>query len=181
MPLGCEYHYVIFRKDSLWRIREVLSKSADDEALEYVDFLLTHKHSDDYLVALQDEGAGFSDRELSFWEDKLGLKWHDGYESVDLYIPSIEVPICRWLEYSLVPAIDNGEALCYLIGWDTYRFIGDTSREVIVAFSGSVQPFIPDLFPIAGNVIDTSRYDDLNLEMLEHKPSWYGNPPNRIR
>ncbi len=180
MPLGCEYHYVIFRKDSLQSSKARLECATDGKALAFLNALLAHSHADGHLVALQDEGAGFSSKDLDFWEGPLGLKWNDGYESVDFYIPNIEVPICRWLEFSLVRAIDNGSPRWHTVAWDTYRFVGDESRQVTVDYSGPVQPYVPGNFPVCGEVIDTRRYDDLNFEVIDKKPSWYGNPPKRI-
>ena len=65
MPLGCEYHYVIFRKDSLQSSKERLAYSSDGESLAFVNALLAHRHADEHLVALQDEDAGFSSETLT--------------------------------------------------------------------------------------------------------------------
>jgi hypothetical protein len=173
MPVGCEYNYVVFRKQSLILARQNLETSSDRESKEWLEAMLKHRHSDSYLVALQDEGSGFDLNDLHHWEDALGLKWNDGYESVDFFIPNDEVSICPWLEFSLVRAINNFTPHCHLVAWDTYRHIEDNSRLVIVDFTGPEEPYTPDFFPLFGEPIDTSRYDGLNFEMMERKPSWY--------
>jgi len=45
MPLGCEYHYVIFRKDCLLSSKARLECLSDGKALAFVNALLANSHA----------------------------------------------------------------------------------------------------------------------------------------
>lgn len=175
MPIGCEMNYVIFRKDRLKKVEALLRSSRDEEAAEIASNLLQSEITDDYLVAIESM-VPFSEMDFDCWQNRLGLIRNNGYKSIDFYIPDIEVPICEWLEFSVLREKTGKEGTVGSIIWDGYRFVGDKSLSVCVGHTPEFPKKLPQEFPEIGQKINMSSYEHFNWEYAEKQgfkmPSW---------
>ena len=78
MPIGCVFNYVIIQKSSLQR--KLKQARLDAEHVSFAEVLLSSRHSDDFLIALEDMGP------IDFYLEKLdqlGLK-----QELDFHFPA---------------------------------------------------------------------------------------------
>lgn len=172
MPIGVEYNYVIFRRDSLLKAEQRLKERDDLDALVCVQNMLSSPLSDSYLVA-DESMAPFEDIDFLFWTERLGLTYQLGLSAIDFYLPDINVPDCDWLEFSPIRESSYSSLEEGSIIWDGYRFIGDTSRIVCVGSTEESPKKTPDFFPERGTLINRKMYKDMDFSMIgKDIPDW---------
>lgn len=172
MPIGVEYNYVIFRRDSLLKAEQRLRDRGDFDVLLCVQNLLSSPLSDSYLVA-DESMVPFEDVDFLFWTERLGLTYQSGLSAIDFYLPDINVPDCDWLEFSTIREYSNPGSKEGPIIWDGYRFLGDVSRVVAVGATEDFPKKTPELFPEKGILVNREMYNDIDFAMLgKDIPGW---------
>lgn len=121
MPIGCVFNYVIIQKSSVQRILK--QARLDAELISFAEVLLSSRHSDDFLIALEDMGPiDFYLQKL----DQLGLK-----QELDFHFPASDSQLVSWLKFAPIREVKNDGSLG-LVVWDGYQHVDDTSAEVVV-------------------------------------------------
>jgi len=121
MPIGCVFNYIIIQKSSLQRMLK--QARLDAEHVSFAEVLLSSRHSDDFLIALEDMGPiDFYLQKL----DQLGLK-----QELDFHVPGSDGRLVGWLRFASIREVKNDGSFG-LVVWDGYQHVDDTSVEVVV-------------------------------------------------
>ena len=121
MPLGCVFKHIVIQKSSIQRVLQQVR--ADAELVSFAEVLLSSRHSDDFLIALEDmESVDFYLAKLT----QLGLK-----QELDFHVSAADVRLVGWLKSAPIREVKN-DGSPGLVIWDGYQHVDDCSSEVVV-------------------------------------------------
>jgi len=120
MSIGCVFNYIIIQKSSIRRVKQARLRA---ELVSFAEALLFSRHSDDFLIAVEDMGSIDSSVERL---TQLGLK-----QEVDFYIPTADGRLVEWLKSAPIREVKKDGSLGLVI-WDGYQHVDDWSPEVVV-------------------------------------------------
>ena len=99
MSLAFSYFSVIIKRKSL--VDKFYNNSIEDKhVLEIAKNLIDSNFSDDYLIGIERLSENLDDEFILLM--KLGLKWNDGVNCIDFFIPSKGTTTATWLNFERI-------------------------------------------------------------------------------
>jgi len=126
MALAFSHFSVIIKRKSLAE-NFFNIPTEDRNALGIANNLFSSNFSDAYLVGIESLTENLDDE--FYYLEKLGLKWNDGENCLDFFIPSKGTTTATWLNFERI-RIKN-------VYYSIYSHIDDLSKE-IVSYNGTI-------------------------------------------
>ena len=137
MPIGCVFNHIVIQKSSIQRVLQQVR--ADAELVSFAEVLLYSRHSDDFLIAIEDMGS------IDLYLEKLtqlGLE-----QERDFHVPSADGRLAGWLKSSPIREVKKDRSPGLVI-WDGYQHVDDCSSEVVVWEDGDFPAKTRQAFPL---------------------------------
>ena len=103
MALAFVHFSIVVKRESV--VRVIRNGSFDDtHLLTVANNLVEGDFGDDYLIGIESMNGDLSDEFLML--QRLGLRWSDGKDCMDFFIPSEGAATATWLKYERVKHAD---------------------------------------------------------------------------
>jgi hypothetical protein len=128
MPVGCAHHFIVVKRSAVTKALEKALAESDQERIRFAQLMLSCRHSDQYLIVLEDMGGTDHDTENLKY---LGLKAKDSNGWLDYYAPHIERLPAHWLLHAPIRELHSDGTLGRIY-WSGYKHVHDNSTTVSV-------------------------------------------------